>query len=77
MENDYFQSAEFSTQRKIDNLERIGNLLEKGLITDEEFTSLKEKIVEDSLEENNICENCGAEFSKDSLFCSECGTKIE
>lgn len=77
LENTTFQSAEFTEQRKIDNLERIGNMLEKGLLTDDEFNSLKEKIMKESSKKDNICKNCGTEFSKDSLFCGECGSKIE
>jgi len=30
----------------MDELERLGNMYEKGLLTDEEFTAMKKKLIE-------------------------------
>lgn len=60
---------------KMNRLIKLGDMYEKGLISDEEFATMKQNLINSKNE--NTCKNCGAELSKDSNFCSECGTKIE
>lgn len=74
---------------KIDKLIKLGEMYDKGLLTDEEFASMKQELLavsnEDSDENNEdedeplekTCKNCGTNFSPDSVFCSECGTKLD
>lgn len=81
-------NSNINPEDKIDKLIKLGEMYDKGLLTIEEFSSMKQELlsekndnpIEDS-EENietleNICENCGSEISPDDVFCSECGTKI-
>ena len=77
-----------SSEDKIDKIIKLGEMHDKGLLSDEEFAALKNELLkenkqeppaqsEDNIEHSkNICENCGTELSKDCAFCSECGTKI-
>ena len=73
---------------KIDKLIKLGEMYDKGLLTDEEFASMKQELMSEGnddskevVEENvelseDICGNCGTEISSDDAFCSECGTKL-
>ena len=74
---------------KIDKLIKLGEMHSRGLLSDEEFASLKQELLagndedtsgqseEDVVElSENVCENCGTEVAEDSVFCAECGTKI-
>ena len=56
---------------------------DKGLLTDEEFFSLKQELLSGTNDDTtstendeNVCKNCGAEVSPNDAFCSECGSKI-
>lgn len=75
------------SEDKFDKIIKLGEMHDKGLLSDEEFTSLKQELLGNNTEttntnENNFesstntCENCGAEVSNDDAFCSECGTQI-
>lgn len=80
---------EIKSEDKFDRLIKLGEMHDKGLLTDEEFFSLKQELLsgtnEDAtdVKENNIetpentCKKCGADISPDDAFCSECGTQIE
>lgn len=59
---------------KMDRLIKLGEMYEKGLLTDEEFAAMKQNLVNSKNE--NTCQNCGAEVPDDSKFCSECGTQV-
>lgn len=61
-----------------DSLLKYAELYKDGLLTDEEFNEIKQKLI-GNLSENSIkfCKNCGLELSDDSKFCSGCGTKVE
>ena len=73
---------------RIDKLIKLGEMYDKGLLTDEEFASMKQELMSEGnddskevVEENvelseDICGNCGTEISSDDAFCSECGTKL-
>ncbi len=76
----------------IDSLEKIMIMYEKGLLTDEEFSAMKQNIigsmVNTKTEEYNVnsknnekaskfCGNCGAEIIQDSKFCIYCGTPVK
>ncbi len=74
---------------KFDKLIKLGEMHDKGLLSDEEFASLKNELLSGNTNETtnhskadnvktpfNTCENCGADVSPDDAFCSECGTKI-
>lgn len=77
-----------NSEDKIDKIIKLGEMHDKGLLSDEEFATLKNELLEENKQEDpiqseeniepskNICENCGTEVSEDSAFCSECGTKI-
>ncbi len=56
----------------IDRLIHLGEMHEKGLISDEEFASMKQQLIDKS-----VCENCGAELTENSNFCSECGQPVK
>ena len=73
---------------KFDKLIKLGEMYENGFLTDEEFALLKQELMVGSNEDTNenfedndeplenSCENCGADISSDSVFCTECGTKL-
>ena len=78
-----------NSEDKFDKLIKLGEMHDKGLLSDEEFASLKQELLSgndetasNQSEENdaeiseNVCENCGTEIAEDSIFCAECGTKI-
>lgn len=76
-----------NSEDKFEKLIKLGEMYDKGLLTDEEFASLKQELLSgnnqdatNTLEEveplENTCVNCSAEISPDDAFCSECGTKI-
>lgn len=75
------------SEDKFDKLIKLGEMHDKGLLSDEEFASLKQELLgnneetlttpENKIESStNTCENCGAEVSNEDAFCSECGTQI-
>ena len=78
-----------NSEDKFDKLIKLGEMHDKGLLSDEEFVSLKQELLsgdnaepaitpEDDVETSeNICENCGSEVEEDSKFCAECGTQIK
>lgn len=41
----------------------------------DKITELKKEI--QTLKGTKLCESCGAELSKDSLYCSSCGKRVE
>lgn len=82
-------ASDVNTGDKIDKLIKLGEMYDKGLLSDEEFASLKQELLsgddeeptispEDDVEtSDNTCENCGSDISPDDAFCSECGTEIK
>ena len=81
-------NSKVNPEEKIDKLIKLGEMYDKGLLTDDEFASMKQELMSDGndgskevVEENaelleDTCGNCGAEISSDNAFCSECGTKL-
>lgn len=76
-----------NSEDKFDKLIKLGEMHDKGLLSDEEFTSLKNELLYGNNENSpvqsesfetseNTCENCGADVSPNDVFCSECGTQI-
>lgn len=75
-----------NSEDKSDKLIKLGEIYDKGLLSDEEFASLKQELLagnnEDTIPNINdepldtTCENCSAEVSSEDAFCNECGTKI-
>ena len=78
-----------NSEDKFDKLIKLGEMHDKGLLSDDEFISLKDELIsgnddnapvapEDTIETSGTtCGNCGAEISPDDAFCSECGTQIK
>jgi predicted amidophosphoribosyltransferase len=61
-----------------ESLEKIIDLYKAGLLTDEEFIAMKQKVFNNPSEtKQNYCKNCGKKLTDNSKFCSYCGTKIE
>ena len=63
-------------------------MYDKGLLSDDEFASLKQELLSGNNEDSAVinenvetsrttCKNCGAEISSNDSFCGECGTKIK
>ena len=83
------ESISVNSEDKFDKLIKLGEMHDKGLLSDEEFDLLKKELLSGNnaettttLEDDvgtseNICENCGAEVEEDSKFCAECGTQIK
>ena len=88
--NDVIESSnnKEGSEDKFDKLIKLGEMHEKGLLSDEEFNSLKKEILSENQKyssvesevsvelKDNVCKNCGATNSEGSFFCSECGTKL-
>ena len=72
--NNSIPTNEVKSEDKMDRLIKLGEMYEKGLLTDEEFATMKQNLINGNNEAT--CSNCGAEVSADSQFCTECGTKI-
>lgn len=81
------QGSTEKSEDKFDKLIKLGEMHDKGLLSDEEFASLKQELLsgnnnEEAPVENNVedstkyCKNCGTVISSDSVFCTECGTQI-
>ena len=78
-----------NSEDKFDKLIKLGEMHDKGLLSDDEFASLKNELLSGNNQDTsgqseegeelseNTCENCGAEISPDDGFCSECGTQIK
>ncbi len=78
-----------NSEDKFDKLIKLGEMHDKGLLSDDEFVSLKQELLSGNNAEpaitpeddvgtsENICENCGSEVEEDSKFCAECGTQIK
>lgn len=77
------QKEHEKSEEKIDRLIQLGKIHENGLLSDEEFTSMKDEILngnEDNHHNNEntvkVCENCGEEILDDANFCTNCGNKL-
>lgn len=86
-DNDYKLNNNVNTEDKFDKLIKLGEMYDKGLLSDEEFASLKKELLSDNnskteyvekniLPSTKTCVKCGAELSPSDAFCSECGTEI-
>ena len=73
-DNSIQPNNEVKSEDKMGRLIKLGEMYEKGLLTDEEFATMKQNLINGNNEAT--CSNCGAEVPDDSKFCSECGTKI-
>ena len=87
------QSSKSETKQEskslMDELERLGIMYKEGLLTDEEFALMKQKLIAGDNEDtimpsesiaktpDDSCEKCGAKISSKDAFCSECGNKIQ
>ncbi len=84
------QTTIVSQSSKADDLVKYAELLEKGLISEDEFNKMKNEIIHgesnssfneemssDYMEKNYaFCPNCGCEVEDDAKFCSSCGNKL-
>lgn len=86
-----YSKPKVNSSSDIDSLERIMNMYEKGLLTNEEFSVMKQNIIgsvtsvktgEDNVANadndntSKFCGNCGAEIIPDSKFCTQCGNPL-
>ena len=62
------------TQSIGDELKKYNDLLIQGAITQDEFNSLKAKLL--GGDNSRVCPNCGEKLKADSAFCTRCGAKI-
>lgn len=83
-------AAVISQSSKADDLFKYAELLEKGLISEDEFKMLKNEIIHGDSDhsfnnevmlgneekKNNFCPNCGCKVDFDAKFCSTCGNKL-
>ena len=70
----------------VDKMLKLGEMYNNGLLSDEEFILMKQKLIEgtsedintdeNDIEPSNICKNCGTDISPEDAYCGECGTKI-
>ena len=80
-----FEMEQNPPQEKESNADRLinlGEMYEKGLISDEEFATMKKDIIGNVAEHDNqnskkFCMNCGAELVENAKFCTECGNRID
>lgn len=65
----------------IDELERLGNMYDKGLLSDEEFTSLKQELLSSNTEEPTTSSEVDVGTSEENIdnsenICKNCGTEV-
>ena len=67
----------------VDELEKVMKMYQDGLLTDDEFTTMKQNIIgmrndsNDSVENSpKFCGNCGSKILDDSKFCTQCGNLL-
>ncbi len=62
----------------VESLEKIMDMYKSGLLTDDEFVAMKQKLIGNNNESSTkFCGNCGAEIIENSKFCTQCGTQIK
>ncbi|MFX0114446.1 MAG: SHOCT domain-containing protein [Candidatus Hodarchaeota archaeon] len=63
---------------RIARLERLGELRDKGILTEEEFKREKAHILKEPSPTEKIptCSSCGAPIEQDDAFCPTCGSKL-
>lgn len=63
---------------RIARLERLGELREKGILTEEEFQREKAHIMKEPAPTAKIptCSSCGGPIEQDDMFCPRCGSKL-
>lgn len=77
-ENKKINNHQNKLNNKVEELEKIMEMYEKGLLTDDEFSTMKQSIIGNSQDNSKeYCNVCGTEILEGSVFCTECGTKIE
>lgn len=68
--------ARAKAESDMDRLIRLGELHERGLLSDEEFAEAKGKLLGSGLDSDRcFCPNCGVEVS-DGNFCMNCGERL-
>lgn len=63
---------------RISRLERLGELRDKGLLSEEEFDREKTHILKEPSPSAKIptCPACGTQIEQDDAFCPKCGSKL-
>ncbi|WP_407431230.1 zinc-ribbon domain-containing protein [Methanobrevibacter sp.] len=79
-------SMKGKSEDTVDKMLKLGEMYNNGLLSDEEFILMKQKLIEgtsedintdeNDIEPSNICKNCGTDISPEDAYCGECGTKI-
>lgn len=81
-ENEVIVDSTENNNSNVDDLMKYAELLEKGLITREEFDLKKTEIMGTTNEKQSseniqkFCGNCGSKIDSNSNFCSNCGNPI-
>ena len=84
--NIHNEETQGKSEDKFDKLIKLGEMHNKGLLSDDEFNSLKKELLSEDTKyspiesedtfEPNVCKNCGVVNDSGSIFCSGCGTKL-
>lgn len=69
------QEAQVKVESDMDRLIRLGELHERGLLSDDEFADAKARLLVDD-SDVRFCPVCGVEVQGDGNFCVNCGERL-
>lgn len=80
-----FSEKVLDNNTNVDELEKVMKMYQEGLLTDDEFATMKQNIIGTVTNDSNFdniesspkfCGNCGSKIVKDSKFCTQCGNPL-